>query len=43
MKQPSAGRSPDEEHLGAEVAILRVDDVRGGVAVSRVSDTSVNG
>ena len=38
-----AGRSPDEEHFGAKVAILRIDDVRGGVAVRRVSDTSVNG
>ena len=38
-----AGRSPDEEHLGTKVAILRVDDVRGGVAVGRVSDTPADG
>jgi len=31
----NAGRSPDEEHLRAEVAILWIDDVRGGVAVGK--------
>ena len=31
----NTGCSPDEEHLGAEVAKLRIDDVWDGVAVRK--------